>query len=84
MTTDLVSSIAGAGVTGVITLIFSIIAGRFRAAKARAEKWEAVAEQQDQVIDNLKDQIRDLRTVALVQERLQVLRPKGPQSDDHS
>lgn len=45
--------------------------GRKLAAEvARADKWEHVATTQEQTIDDLRDQVRDLRTVALIDERI--------------
>lgn len=43
---------------------------KLAAEVARADKWEHVATTQDKTIDDLRDQVRDLRTVALVDERI--------------
>ncbi len=82
MLTELLSTVIGAGATGAVGLVYSLIAGRFRAARDKAAKYENLADQQEKIIDNLKDQIRDLRTVALVQKSLGRAQPKGSDDDE--
>lgn len=66
-----------AGVVGVLTAVVSVHLSRVRRERQRADKWEAVADQLRTANADLKDQVRDLRTVALVNERLNARLPKG-------
>lgn len=79
--TELISSIAGAGATGAVGTVYSVIASRFRAARNKAEKYETLADQQDKLIENLRDQIRDLKTVALIRSELGNAQSKGPKDN---
>lgn len=66
-----------AGSAGVLTAIVSVHLSRVRRERTRADKWEAVAAERAATNEDLKDQVRDLRTVALVNERLNARLPKG-------
>lgn len=66
-----------AGVAGVLSALVSWHMARVKRWKAEAAKWQAVAERLDETNDLLRDQNRDLRTVALVDERVRALRAKG-------
>jgi hypothetical protein len=66
-----------AGIVGILSALISVHLGRVRRERTRADKWEAVAGQLTAANENLKDQVRDLRTVALVNERLNARLPKG-------
>lgn len=66
-----------AGVFGILTTVVSVHLSRVRRERTRADKWEAVAAERAATNEDLKDQVRDLRTVALVNERLNARLPKG-------
>lgn len=71
----------GSGIVGILTGLFSLHAWRVRLWRTRAQKLEAAAEDLRQANEDLRHQITGLRTVALVDERIRALMPKG-QTDD--
>lgn len=66
-----------AGVFGIFGALFGWHASRLKRERARADRWEAVATEMDRANDDLRDQVRDLRTVALIDERLDARLHRG-------
>lgn len=68
-----------ADASGVLAILASV-AGVWRHFRSQIRKWKEVAERLEQANEDLKDQNRDLRMMALIDERLQRLDQR--KSDD--
>lgn len=71
----------GSGIAAILTAIAGLHNWRVRQMRTRAQKLEAAAEELRQANEDLRDQITRLRTVALVDERIRALLPKGTDHD---